>query len=508
MLQPPADDAGEEEWASTMSMSEDVLLSTWCEMDFLTYPQLLLCECVNSTWRRKVRSALHSLRCLNLTCGSATLDESLLSIRQGQSAWQATPPPLLRPMWTLAEEGRLRIVEDAFGKLGICENLQALDLRSMGALSRKVSQGLALVLLARPVLQVSLTDLILPHMRCISSMSHLVSSFSSLQRLNLDSNFLGDEGATALAQALRLSGAPCLRRCLCVLVHVFTHKLASSRYPENSIVPVSSHSTLGCSLSLSQNNLGAVACAELAPALSSAGKALRSERWGLQELIISSNNIGDRGLRHLLVLTALHSLDVRSNGYTVQGCRMLWMLVNGLDVSRVSKLFLGRCLGWPNRIGDGGFVYIALALASLGHLRHLDLTRIGLSMQGCWLLSRVLCQLQHLSTAALGGVLAPTTAGGVLAPTTDPTTALPALSASLHKQHRAALFSSRLAQDRDEQQQQAQQREDHHRQEPAADVFGGLPWALGIATEGPGVRGMRVGVDVGVRVLGVSFLSH
>ena len=248
--------------------------------------------------------------------------------------------------------------------------LQVLDLSSMGTLTEQGSQSLAALLLSSPLLQASLTDVRMPHIRSIHSLTCLLERFTALRRLDLASNHMGDEGATHLCKALV--------RCTALE-----------------------------SLCLEQNNLSADAVGVLVPVLA-------ADTARVRELVMPSNNIGDKGVSCLLTLTTLESLDLRSNGITSAGCRDLAsvLITNG---GQLRQLWLGRKVGWSNRIGSA-FRYLSVGLAASLSLELLDLSRLAISQQDCWLLAQVVQKMPQLRCLLFSGLIAPATAPSGLHP--------------------------------------------------------------------------------------------
>jgi hypothetical protein len=70
----------------------------------------------------------------------------------------------------------------------------------MGTLSDDISNDLSSVLISRPALHEKLIDLRLPHLKCVSSTVRIVVTFTSIQRLNLDENYLGECVINCLAR--------------------------------------------------------------------------------------------------------------------------------------------------------------------------------------------------------------------------------------------------------------------------------------------------------------------
>ena len=62
----------------------------------------------------------------------------------------------------------------------------------MGTLSDNISNDLSSVLISRPALHEKLIDLRLPHLKSVSSTVRIVVTLTSIQRLNLDENYLGE----------------------------------------------------------------------------------------------------------------------------------------------------------------------------------------------------------------------------------------------------------------------------------------------------------------------------
>ncbi|CAK0861047.1 unnamed protein product [Prorocentrum cordatum] len=207
----------------------------------------------------------------------------------------------------------------------------------------------------------------------------------SLQALGFGSNRVGDEGAAALAEALRAPGAlPSLQQLGLGGNRVGGEGAAAWRRPSGP------HGALPSlqALHLSGNRVGGEGAAALAEALRAPG-ALPS----LQALHLSGNLVGDEGaaalaeaLRAPGALPSLQALGLGSNRVGDEGGAALAEALRAPGaLPSLQQLGLGvnRALGpFGNRVGDEGAAALAEALRAPGALPSLQELDLGVNRVG------------------------------------------------------------------------------------------------------------------------------
>jgi Ran GTPase-activating protein (RanGAP) involved in mRNA processing and transport len=309
-------------------VAADVFLSHWCDAGLAPYVELLRLALVCQSMHKKALECLRLLRRLEFR-------KDLL--------------------WPLSEAERLEVVLRAVGQMG--GRLESLDLSALGKLSdtqtRRLVQGLA------PLKDGQLQELILPCIKPFKAVTKLLSTLSSLQRLDLSKNMLGDEGAIELA------------KCLGDLVGLRRLNLGG------------------------KNNIGGDGCRVLA--------AKFARIPSLEELLLPNNHMGETGgdflSRSLHAMTALQVLDLTSNaGVGSQGLGEALGTLSSLHTLRLANTSLvGERL---NALLLRGFM--AKVPATGGQLLRLSIQRNGFHTEGCAALAKVLpClpQLQELDVS-------------------------------------------------------------------------------------------------------------
>ena len=314
-------------------VAADVFLSHWCDAGLAPYVELLRLALVCQSMHKKALECLRLLRRLEFR-------KDLL--------------------WPLREAERLEVVLRAVGQMG--GRLESLDLSALGKLSdtqsRRLVQGLA------PLKDGQLKELILPGIKPFKAVTKLLSTLSSLQRLDLSKNMLGDDGAIELA------------KCLGDLVGL-------------------RHLDLG-----GKNNIGGDGCRVLAAKFASIPS--------LEELLLPNNHMGETGgdflSRSLHDMTALQVLDLTSNPIVSigkNGSQGLGEALGSLSSLHTLRLANTSLVGERlNALLLRGFM--AKVPASGGQLLRLSMQRNGFHTEGCAALAKVLpClpQLQELDVS-------------------------------------------------------------------------------------------------------------
>ena len=308
-------------------VAAEVYLSNWCESGLMPYVELLRMAFVCRTMRRKVLESLQLLRRLEFR-------KDLL--------------------WPLREAQRLEVVLRAVGQAG--KGLEVLDLSALGRLPD--SQTCRLVLGLQSLKDGKLKELILPGITPFKDVTKLLSTLTSLQRLDLSKNTLGDEGAIELS------------KCLGDLVGL-------------------RHLDLG-----GKNNIGLPGCRELAKKFASIPT--------LEELLLPNNRMGETGcdslIKSLQDMTALRVLDLTSNQIThlgKNGNQRLGEALGSLTSLHTLRLSNTGLLGERlNALLLRGFM--AKVPANGGQLLRLSLQRNGFHTEGCTALAKVLPSLPQL----------------------------------------------------------------------------------------------------------------
>jgi Ran GTPase-activating protein (RanGAP) involved in mRNA processing and transport len=312
-------------------VAADVFLSHWCDAGLAPYVELLRLALVCQSMHKKALECLRLLRRLEFR-------KDLL--------------------WPLSEAERLEVVLRAVGQMG--GRLESLDLSALGKLSdtqtRRLVQGLA------PLKDGQLQELILPCIKPFKAVTKLLSTLSSLQRLDLSKNMLGDEGAIELA------------KCLGDLVGLRRLDLGG------------------------KNNIGGEGCRVLV--------AKFARIPSLEELLLPNNHMGETGgdflSRSLHDMTALQVLDLTSNPIVSlgkNGSQGLGEALGSLSSLHTLRLANTSLVGERLNALRG---FMAKVPASGGQLLRLSIQRNGFHTEGCAALAKVLpClpQLQELDVS-------------------------------------------------------------------------------------------------------------
>ncbi len=101
-------------------------------------------------------------------------------------------------LWPIPDTHRLAVVVRAIERMG--GSLELLDLSALGKLSE--SESVQLVTALSQLKAGALKELIMPCLTPFKTVTKLLETLTSLERLDLSKNTLGDEGAVELASVL------------------------------------------------------------------------------------------------------------------------------------------------------------------------------------------------------------------------------------------------------------------------------------------------------------------
>ena len=390
-------------------VAADVFLNHWCDLGCADYCDLVRVSLCSRTMHTKARDSLKLLRKLEFRCDL---------------------------LWPLPAKERLEVVVKAVGDMG--GSLDSLDLSALGRLSDKDSatlvSGLSCLKGGR------LRELALPGVTPFESVTALLSTLTSLQRMDLSKNMMGDEGALQLASVLGLlrdlryldlGGKNTISDHAC---RALAGQFASLPSLEELLLP---NTYMGewesDSLAKALKDMSALQVLDLTGntlfATSDGPEALGAALGGLHSLKtlrLGNTNMSAAGLKAMWLRGFMKTmpcdghqllrLEVHRNGFNTEGCKALAEVLQHLpqlqelnlsdnDINPDGMRSLAPMLTGSkiqllnfaeNNLGNQGIRVLAPVLSCCPELRMLDLTdnQITNGLEELVLsLPRTLCQL-------------------------------------------------------------------------------------------------------------------